>query len=179
MTVVDRIREWFRGGRSSAEWIPFLDVSGRIIQIPASAVRPGMIQVRVGAREELVWTLAENLEESKEVRHPPFDEDVRKYIRDIRETFLEHRPISFDEWEDGFRRDKNALQEIAIWSHAAGVYRVFGANDVSPERRKEVYRVIVTCLSATPHAVWQVLDLKVLSRREAQRIVRRFYGKHA
>jgi hypothetical protein len=169
----------FRGRRSAPETVLFLDVSGRITQIPFSAVGPGMIPVRLQGREETVWAMTEHLTASSELRHPPFHEQVRSYIRNIQETFAEHRPLSFYEWEIGFRQDANAWQEIALWSHAADVYRAFGEKDLSPERRKEVYRVIVSCLAATPDTVWKILELKVLNRREAQRIVRRVYGKYA
>jgi hypothetical protein len=117
--------------------------------------------------------------EAGDVRHPPLDEQVRTYIRNIREAFVEHRPLSFEEWEVGFRRDANLPQEIAIWSHAADVYRAFGEKEVAPEGREDIYRVIVTSLAATPDTVWQILELKVLNRREAERIVRRVYGKRA
>lgn len=179
MGLGDQIKRWFRGGRSDTRWVPFLDVSGRIIQVPSAAVRPGMIRVRRRGGEETVWALPEVFIESGEVRHPPFDEHVRSYICHIRETFLEHRPLSLDEWEDGFHRDANPLQEITIWSHAAEVYRALGAEDTSPARRKDVYRIIVTCLVASPDTVWQVLELGHLNRREAKRVVRRVYGKHS
>ena len=52
-------------------------------------------------------------------------------------------------------------------------------NELSPERRKDFYRVIVTCLTASPDTVWRVLELEVLSRPEAEQVVKRVYGKHA
>jgi|SRR5271168_1779631 len=179
MGLGDWIKGWLSGRRSATETVPFLDVSGRIIQIPSAAVGPGMIPVRVPGRKEHVWAVTESLTASTELRHPPFNEHVRSYIHKIQETFAEHRPLSFDEWEIGFRQDLNAWQEIAYWSHAADVYKAFSEEEVSPERRKEVYRVIVSCLSATPDTVWEILALKVLNRREAKRIVRRVYGRYA
>jgi len=81
--------------------------------------------------------------------------------------------LSFEEWEDGFRRDANAEEEIAIWSYAADVYRAFADNEVSPERRRDIYRVIVTCLTASPDTVWRVLKLEVLSRPKPRATLRR------
>ena len=177
--LAEWLRRCFRGGRSTTKWVPFLDVSGRIFQIPSSQLRPGMIRVRRQGTNETVWAFPAQFDDASEVRHPPFDEGVLSYIRDIRETFLEHHHMSLDEWEDGFRRDTNPLPEIANCSHAADVYRTFGTKDISPERRKDIYRIIVTCLVTTPDTVWQTLELKVLSRREATRIVRQIYGKYA
>jgi hypothetical protein len=51
-----------------------------------------------------------------EIRHPPFDEELRAYIRDIQAAFAEHRDLSFEEWEDGFRRDAHREREIAGFS---------------------------------------------------------------
>src|SRR4051812_12718202 len=97
--------------------VPFLDTeSGRVVRIPASELRPGVIQVRLEGTEEPVWVLPEELHLG-EIKHPSFSEDIRAYIRQIQEAFAEHRPLSFEEWEEGFRRDANPEREIAIWSH--------------------------------------------------------------
>jgi hypothetical protein len=156
--------------------VPFLDVpSGRVVRIPASELRPGVIQARVQGIDELVWVLPDQLKEG-EVKHPPFGEDVRDHIRQIQAAFAEHRALSFEEWEDGFRRDARPEREIAIWSHAADVYQVFATQEPSPERRKDIYRVIVACLTTSPEAVWHVLRPAVLSKAEAEKVVKRFYG---
>jgi hypothetical protein len=173
--------DWLKrrfGGRPT-EMVRFFDVeSGRVVRIPASELRPGTVQARVQGIEGLVWLVPDQLQQG-EVRHPPFEEDVRAYIRQIQEAFAEHRPLSFEEWEDGFRRDAEPAREIAVWSHAADVYTAFTATEPSPERRKDVYRCIVACLTAGPDTVWHVLRPAVLSRAEAEQVVQRFYGKSA
>jgi hypothetical protein len=178
MRFGDRLKRLFGGSRPGTEMVPFLDTSGRVLQIPVSELQPGMTQIRIKGREGLVWVRTDRLKPGREIRHPPFDEGDRTYIRRIQEAFAEHRSLSFEEWEDGFRRDANAEYEIAIWSYAADVYRAFADNEVSPERRRDIYRVIVTCLTASPEFVWRVLKLEVLSRPEAEEIVKRVYGKH-
>ena len=72
-------------------------------------------------------------------------------------AFAEHRPLSFEEWEDGFRRDANPVQEIAFWLHAADIYAKFTSGETDADRRNDVYRCIVTCMTTGPQAVWQVL----------------------
>jgi hypothetical protein len=126
--------------------------------------------------EGLVWVLPDQLREGP-ICHPPFDEGARDYIRQIQQAFAEHRSLSFEEWEDGFRRDANPEREIAVWSHAADIYQAFADQESSPERRKDVYRVIVACLTTSPDTVWNVLRPEVLSRSEAERVVNQFYGK--
>jgi hypothetical protein len=161
------------------ETVRFFDVdSGTVVTIPASELAAGAVQARVEGIDGVVWLLPDKLKPG-EVTHPPFDEGVRAYIRQIREAFAEHRPLSFEEWEDGFRRDSDPLQEIALWCHAAEVYAAFAAGEPAAERRKDVYRCVVTCMNASPDTVWRVFQPRALSRPEAEQVVNRFYGRGA
>ena len=181
MGLGDWLRKTFGGKQSppSQEMVPFLDVeAGRVVRIPVSELRPGVIQVRVHGSDEVVWALPEQLREG-DVKHPEFDEGVRDYIRQIQAAFAEQRPLSFEEWEDGFRRDTNPTREIAIWSHAADVFTAFASEEPSADRRRDLYRCVVTCLTTGPDAVWKVLRPEVLSRAEAEVVVNRFFGKTA
>jgi hypothetical protein len=172
--------DWLKrrfGGGSSSEMVRFYDVeSRRVVQIPASELRPGVVQGRVQGIEGVVWLLPEQLQQG-EIKHPPFDESIRAYIREIQEAFAEHRSLSFDEWEAGFRRDANPEREIAIWSHAADVYTAFASNEPDPERRRDTYCCIVACLTSGPETVWHVLKPEVLTRAEAEQVVNRFFGR--
>jgi hypothetical protein len=170
---------WFRGifgSRKTAETVPFYDARNRrVVRIPATELRPGVVQVRLAGQQDLVWVLPGDLHAGA-ARHPPFGEDLRKHIRQIKADFAEHRPLTLDEWEAGFRRDANPEREIALWSHAADVYRAFASQASSLERRQDVYRVIVACLTTSPDSVGRVLEPKVLTRAEAESIVKRFFG---
>ena len=157
--------------------VPFYDVPGKhVVRIPAAELRPGCVQARVEGIGGIVWVLPSQLQQG-EVRHGPFDEEVRAYVRQIQETFAEHSEMSFDEWEDGLRRDAHPERETALWLHAADVYRAFAADEPSPARRAEMYRVVIACLTTGPDAVWNVIQLEALGRDEADRIVKRFYEK--
>jgi hypothetical protein len=159
--------------------VPFLDVEAkRVVRIPASELRPGAIQVRLRGSDEVVWALPDQLHRG-EIKHAEFNEDIRDYIRQIESAFAEHRPLSLEEWEDGFRRDANPEREIALWSHAADVYTAFAAVEPSIDRRRDIYRCIVACLTTGPDAVWRVLRPEVLSHAEAEQIINRFFGKSA
>jgi hypothetical protein len=173
------LRKLFGGRRPSEEMVPFLDAeAGRVVRIPASELRPGALRARLQGSDEVVWMMADQLHPG-EVRHPEFEEGVRDYIRHIQAAFAEHRPLSFEEWEEGFRRDAHPDQEIALWSHAADVYVACTAGEGAPERRRDVYRCVVTCLATGPDDVWRVLRPEVLSRAEAEQVVNRFFGPSA
>ena len=161
---------------SAAGRVPFFDVtSRRVVHIPPAELRPAFIQARVEGVDGVVWVLPEQLMPG-DIRHPPFDENIRNYIRDIQAAFAEHLDMSFEAWEEGFRRDANPAKEIALFVHAGGVYRRFADDEPSPERRAEIYRLLVACMTTSPDSVWHVVKLASLSRPEAERIVRRFYG---
>jgi hypothetical protein len=179
MGLFSWLKKLFGSGRSkpSSQMVPFLDpVNSKVIQIPVSELRPGAVQVRLVETGEIVWALAAQLQQG-ELRHPPFDEPTRDYIRKIQAVFAEHHALSFEEWEDGFRRDDKPEKEIALWTHAGDIYTQFTSNESAPHRRREIFRTIMACMTTGPDSVWKVLRPQDLTREEAQQIVDRFYGK--
>jgi hypothetical protein len=174
------ILEWLKrrfGPGNSRMTVPFYDVeSGRVVRIPATELRPGAVQAQVHGIDGLVWLLPDQLRQG-EIKHPEFDEGIRDYIRQIQSAFAEHHPLSFEEWEDGFRRDANPEREIALWSHAADVYAAFAGTETSAEFRRDIYRCVVACLTSGPDSVWHVLKPEELSRGQAEQVVNRFFGK--
>jgi hypothetical protein len=157
--------------------VRFFDVdTGKVVTIPAAELAPGAIRARVQGIEGIVWLLPDKLQQG-DIKHPPFAEDIRQYIREIHAAFAEHRQLSFDEWEDGFRRDANPTPEIALWSHAADVYLALTGGEPDADRRRDVYRCIVACMNATPDTIRMVFTPEVLSRPEAEQVANRFYGK--
>lgn len=177
MGVRDWLRKTFFGGQPSIEMVPFLDVENRrVIQIPASELRAGAIQIRLQGSEQVVWAIADQLQAGN-VKHSEFDEETRDLIRQIQKAFAEQRPLSLEEWEDGFRRDANPNREIALWTHAANVFVAFTAGEPSGDRRRDVYRCIVACLTTGPDEVWKVLRPEALSRKDAEQVVHRFFSK--
>lgn len=173
------LKKVFGGQQASQDMVPYLDVTaGRVVQIPASELRPGAVKVRLQESGEVVWMLPEQLQPG-EIKHPEFDEEIRNYIRRIQAAFSEHYSLTIEEWELGFRRDANPAREIAIWSHAADIYQAFTDSDSAAERRQDVYRCVVACMTTGPTDVWKVLHLETLNRTEAQQVIDQFFGKKA
>lgn len=159
------------------EMVPFFDFeTGRVVQIPAAELRPGAVQARVQGIEGIVWILANQIKPGA-FQLEEFDDEVRELIREIQTAFAEHRPLSLEEWEEGFRRDANAEQEIALWPHAANVYSDFAVYEPEPSRRDETYRCVIACLISGPEALWHVFKPELLGRAKAEEIVARFFGK--
>ena len=159
------------------ETVQFFDFElQRVVEIPHRELSPGAVRARIDGIEGIVWVLPDQLTAGPH-QHPPFDEAIRDYIRDIQTAFAEHRDLTVEEWEDGFRRDTNPGREIGLWSHAADVYRAFADAEPSADRRFDIYRCIVACLTASPDTVWHILEPETLSREEAEQVVNQFYGK--
>lgn len=177
-----RLFDWLRrlaGHKSKkAETVLWLDPSTQgLVRIPAAELAPGMIQTRMNGVDEPVWVEPGFLRLG-DIKHPPFPEQVRRELEDMHETLREVYPITFEEWEDGFRRDRTPENEIAIWRHIAEVYRHFALSDadtVSPEMRRDYFRLILSCSNAPRQNIWQVADPGTLSRPEAERVVSAFY----
>jgi hypothetical protein len=152
----------------------------QIVRIPATELGSGAIQVLLRSDDsdvgQLVWMSATDDLQAGDICHPPFDYSVREYIALVCNTFAEHRSISLEEWEEGFRRDRNAAEEIGLWVHAANVYNKVASDEPSPGRRREIYRCIVACLTTDRDNVWHVFVPKDLSRREAEDVVNCYFG---
>ena len=175
MGLFDWLRNLLQPPRQR-DTVPFFDVeSGLVVQIPRSELSSNVIQVQLEGMDELVWVLPDELRPSA-IRHGPFDEPTRDYIRAIQTAFAEHRDLTLEEWEDRFRRDATPEREIALWLYASEIYSVFATEEPSPEKRRDIYRCIVGCMVTGPDSVWEILQLNVLDSHEAKRIVDRFYG---
>jgi hypothetical protein len=162
---------------NDADTVRFLDVdTGKVVTIPASELAPGAVRARVEGIDEIVWLIPDGLKQ-QDAQHPTFTEDIRELLQRIHAAFSEHRPLTLVEWEDGFRRDNNPAQEIAIWLRAADVYVEFvGQESWSEAERQDAYRVVLACTIATPDTIWRVLSISALDRKQAQWIVDRYYG---
>ena len=157
--------------------VPFYDVASRkVIRIPKKELAPGCVLAKVEGIgvEEPVWVAGDQLQPGP-VRNTSFSEEVREYIRQIQTTFAEHRPISVEEWEDGFRRDQDPASEIGLWVHAGKVYSEFAAKEADAARRKHLYQLVICCLTAPAASIRQVLPPGPLKDAEIDAVLRKFF----
>ena len=89
--------------------------------------------------------------------------DLLASVRRIHATFAEHCSLTFQQWEEGFRRDADPQREIARCVHAVNVYTTFTQDESDPVRREDVFRTVVACLTASPDSVWHVLQTQCLT----------------
>jgi hypothetical protein len=155
--------------------IQFFDAeSNQVIMIPATELASGAVLTSIDGVEGQIWTQPTD-GEAADFKHPPFNASIRIYIEQIQAAFAEHYPLSREEWENGFRRDENAAQQIAVWWYAADIYRVFAANELSRPRRADIYKCLLACMSAGPTTIWDIYQPESISRAEARQIVERYF----
>jgi hypothetical protein len=113
--------------------------------------------------------------ERGDFQHPPFNEKIRTYIKQIQEAFAEHFPQSFEEWENGFRRDPYPSQQIAVWWYAADIYREFALHESCQHRRADIYKCVLSCMTASHLTIWDVYQPEAITVAEADQIIGRYY----
>ena len=156
----------------------WLDPATReVVRIPASELSPGLVQVQMKGSEEPVWADPALFQPSP-FQHPPFPEEIRNLLRTIKATLDEVHPMSLEAWEEGFRRDQNPEQEIALWLHLADTYAYLAAKDpqLPLAARQEYFRFLVACANGPREQIWQTTSPGTMDRALAAQLVERFYG---
>jgi hypothetical protein len=148
-----------------------------ITEIPASQLTPNMIQAQVEGIDCVHWIDAGELKMG-ERQAESFPEDIRDLFRDLKAKLDEVYLMSIEEWEDGFLRDANPEQEIALWLHVAEIYSRFTSErDLNLEQKKEYFRVLVTCMNSARERVFQLSRPHLISKTEAEKIIAAYYGE--
>lgn len=94
----------------------------KISTIPAAELAPNMVEADVVGVGR-VWISADEISLAGKVKHPPFNEEKRQKLRQMKAALDEVYPKTIEELEETFRKDSDPDQEIAIWLHIASVYQ--------------------------------------------------------
>jgi len=150
--------------------------SGTLSTIPAHELAPSFVRTTVQGRNGDCWIDPTHLNKSP-YQYAPFDEETRDCLREIKNTLDEVHPMSLEEWEDGFRRDRDAEQEIAIWLHIAGIYKRLTDDSVSDaDERQDIFRVLLSCANNPKELALTAAEIKKLSRPEAEAVAAAYYA---
>jgi|TARA_B110000196_G_C21133460_1_gene659747 hypothetical protein len=153
--------------------VPVYNVkTGEVNSLPQEDLGPEMVRVRLEG--EIFWIDSNDLNPSK-YQHPVFEGDRKKRVQTILTKLEEVYPQTYEEWEDGFRRDTNPDNEISIWERITSVYRKHSDNVNSLELKKEIFRVALICSYSTPDVVLSQAGIEKLKKSDAEKIIRDFY----
>lgn len=176
-----RLLKWLKSLLSSGpteDTVKYYDIeSQQLVTIPRSELAPGTVRATSDEIEGEFFVMADQLQEGP-IQHPPFTGELKELIENTYSLLGEHLDISMEKWEEGFRRDANPAAEITLWVHAADIYTQFAGGESSAERRRDIFSCIVACLTSSPDAAFKVLDLKAITKSEAEQVVAQFYGVH-
>jgi hypothetical protein len=96
-------------------------------------------------------------------------------VRKLQAVFVEVDGQSVEQWVDGFKRDLNPDRELDIWETMAKAYTAYcSKRTLSPEAKKEVFKVVLLRSTAPEKDVLERLELKVLTKDEAVAVMRGF-----
>lgn len=121
--------------------------------VPRSQVPPGFVP----ARKEgfgMCYVDPTALRPSNQVLHSEFPESVRESIRRTMKVLAKVHPLTFQEWEHGFRCDLHAWREIALFERIADAFERFsrhlGNNEWCDQQRVQLYAVILNWTNNGP-----------------------------
>jgi hypothetical protein len=142
-----------------------------VTSIPAPELAPGMIRIQFGDQEGEYWVEGAKLKKSPPQKFE-FGPEFIEVFEFLSETLSEVYPQTVEEWADGFRRDSNPKQEIAIWESIANAFLHF-TNDpqISLEERKEIFTVIFLAHTNGPENVLHTFTPAILSKQQVRRIL--------
>ncbi len=149
--------------------------TGTLTTIPARELAPGIVRIQMDGVKGDCWMNPDQLTASP-YQHPPFDEDTHDLLRRLKEALDEVYPMSLEAWEDGFRRDRNAENEIAIWLHIAEMYkRLTEDRSLTRAEKGDVFRLLLACANNPRDQVLATAGVQTLSRPEVEAVMAEFY----
>jgi hypothetical protein len=146
------------------------------ISSPAAAKFPGGVFFQSLAWLGRVW-ISTAQSRPGEYQHPPFSEEVRTYIGQIKVSLDEVFFQTLEAWEDGFRRDQHVEREIALWFHIAAVYkRCIADKETSFEQRKDYFNALLSCTFGPRERIFEIFQPKAISKKEAEDAIALFFA---
>lgn len=161
----------------SRETVRVLDLETReITEIPVTELTAGMVQIRMNGIEGVVWVEGAKLNVTHTCRHGVFTGERRRQVEFIERSLREVYPLSYAEWEEGFRSDALVDSEIAQWVHLCRCYNDHLAwHRPDAEGRREAFRVLTACILGTRASALQLVQGGVKDRARAEELVREFF----
>lgn len=121
---------------------------------------------------------ADDISLAGKVKHPPFNEEKRQKLRQMKAALDEVYPKTIEELEDTFRKDSDPDQEIAIWLHIASVYQQSTAGKkLTLPQRKECLMLILACSRSPQEHVFEIFQPKTITRQEAEQVVELYFSR--
>jgi hypothetical protein len=164
---------------SKVEFVKIYDFNTKTVTaIPAAELSPGMIRIRLVGSDEIYWADPSQLGDAKSrYWHPPFSGELKEKIVFIQRALSDVYFNTLEYWEDGFRQDLHARQEIDSWFRVAMLYSSYvESRPLSRDEKQEVFSILGGCLNSTREMIFETVTLNLLTRCEAERLADDFFS---
>lgn len=172
------MKKWVRRifGRSDSELVPYYDFENkRRIRIPRSELSPGTVLIQIRGESEPVYADSDDLKVGN-YQHDTLQPDVMHAITEIVEELSDVRPMTTEEWVDGFRRDANPAREVAGWLHLSRILGIVSErHSYGIEQRREGFRILVACFTGPRDTVRHRSDSNLLPDDQIDCLIRYFF----
>jgi len=94
------------------------------------------------------WMILDELEVNQEIYHPPLSDELRSYVVRIKNNLEGIYDQSIDEWEDGFRKDKDMEKEIAGWLFLSNRFKAIKASmKLNQEEEQSLFKMMIQIMN--------------------------------
>jgi len=128
------------------------------------------------AWQDAVWVVAAEVNAETSYQHPPFKGEKMDNIRYIQRSLREVHPLTYEKWEDGFRRDLNVENEIEAWMHCSRCYNNFVArNALNSAEKKEAFHILAVCMNSTPTTAKEIIVTKMINQKYLDQLIDAYF----
>jgi hypothetical protein len=139
-------------------------------RMPVRELNKDMVGIRSKDTGEVVFTELSPVPLG-EIRHPPFPDELRAKIAQIRDTLKDVYPRTLQEWEDTFRRTTRPEGEIATFLHGCKCYLHFtSGRQLNLFQRRDILGVIFTTIVQGSAIVGETGNVPTLPRKRMREI---------
>jgi len=163
-------------GNSPPDLVPYYDFDTKTrVLIPRSELSPGAVLVQIQGESEPIYADSSSLKIGA-YQHDSLPPDVMVAIAEFVNELADVRPMTQDEWIDGFRRDANPDREVAGWWHLSKILRVMtDRHQYSAPQRAEGFRILVACFTGARDTVRERSDPELLPADQVEQTIQYFY----
>ena len=145
----------------------------QVTEMPQEELAPGCVKANIEGMEGSYYViLTEKQLMRPGYRHPRFDEEGMRIMGYFVHVFSEVKPMTAEQWEDGFRKDTNKDKEILLWLRMAEVYQHFTTGKNLPLAAKKDYlNILLIVVNNGLDFPRSLIDLSSISTNEMKKVI--------
>jgi hypothetical protein len=94
------------------------------------------------------WMILDELEVNQEIYHPPLSDELRNYVVKIKNNLEGVYDQSLDDWEVGFRKDRDMEREIAGWLFLSNRFKTIQESMIlNHEEKQSLFRMMMAIMN--------------------------------